>query len=160
MTMADIPPNYPELLGTAEVAELLDSTKSRITQMLRDGILPTPIVTLASGPVWDAEAIEQFAKTWDRQGGRVRPLKHRYVELTYRLPGDRTEHWMAVLTEAGSPKDALVKAIAEVKAQHPEARRIEEFMQRTITPKKARAIAVQFTDGTWPGWNFRDSRVA
>lgn len=150
-----------KLLGAKEVGDKLGVSKSRVTQLRTEGILPTPIADLASGPVWDAEAISEFKKSWTRQGGRVRPVKHRYVEMAfYDDTNEPQPRFMAVLVDAATPNEAVIEAKAEVKAKHPNARRISEFMQRTITAKKAKLIQAQFDNKTWEGWDFGRGEVA
>lgn len=76
---------------------------------------------------------------------------HRYVEVSYDL-GEDTSRFMAVLTVADSPEQAVEDAAAHVRRRHPDATNIEEFMQRTVTEDKVAAIRRQFDNRTWEGW--------
>jgi chromosome partitioning protein len=51
-----------ELLGLAEVAELLGSTKQNVANWrARREDFPEPVATLKSGPVWNADSILEWA---------------------------------------------------------------------------------------------------
>lgn len=64
-------PNFPELVGAAEVGELLGVTRQRVHQLhtQRDDF-PPPIVQLRMGPLWLKSAVEVWAETWERRPGR------------------------------------------------------------------------------------------
>lgn len=64
-------PNFPQLLGAAEVGELLDVSRQRVHQLhtQRDDF-PPAIVQLRMGPLWLKTAIEAWAATWERKPGR------------------------------------------------------------------------------------------
>lgn len=47
-----------DLVGTKEAAEVLGVTPNTITQRIRRGRFPQPIVTLSCGPIWHREDIE------------------------------------------------------------------------------------------------------
>lgn len=65
-------PTYPDMLGAAEVAELLGVSKQRVMELRDAGRLPEPISQLRAGPVWVRPAIERFVETWERKPGRPR----------------------------------------------------------------------------------------
>ena len=67
-------PSLPALVGTFEVAALLGVSRQRVSELSRAGHFPTPLATLASGPVWMEAAIVRFAESWDRSPGR-RPTR-------------------------------------------------------------------------------------
>lgn len=62
----------PELVGVAEIAEILDVTKQRASVITQRNDFPAPLARLASGPVWRAGAVASFKTTWRRQPGRPR----------------------------------------------------------------------------------------
>ena len=64
--------NFPDLVGTTEVAELLGVTRQRIHELRKAGRFPEPMVELAAGPIWLRPAIESFDKQWERKVGRPR----------------------------------------------------------------------------------------
>lgn len=76
----------------------------------------------------------------------------RYVELTYREGGSDEVQFRAHVVEAGSPRDAVEEATRNLKAAHPRATEVEEFMQRVVTPGKAESIRRKMGEGTWTGW--------
>jgi prophage regulatory protein len=62
------------VLGLKEVAALLGVSRQRATQLVRDyEDFPAPVADLASGRVWDREAVERWAVAHkDRRPGRPR----------------------------------------------------------------------------------------
>lgn len=80
-------------------------------------------------------------------------LKHRYVELTYYIRLDQVKFY-GVVTRADTPTEALEQAIEKCREDIPQAKNIEEFMQRVITEKKAVTIKDAMQQGTWDGWDF------
>ncbi len=55
------------LVGVAEVARMLGLTRQRIHQLKRDPDgFPQPTVRLATGPVWERSAIEEWAERTGR----------------------------------------------------------------------------------------------
>jgi hypothetical protein len=56
-----------ELVGTAEIAEMLGVTNQRVDQLSRTESFPAPIAVLAAGRIWQREAIER----WAREAGRI-----------------------------------------------------------------------------------------
>jgi len=68
-------PNARELLGVIELANLLNVSRQRASELARTGSgFPRPIVLLASGPVWDRAMIARYVEHWDRRP-RGRPRK-------------------------------------------------------------------------------------
>jgi hypothetical protein len=65
-------PNYPEVVGVAEVAEMLGVSKQRVSELARSKRFPSALYELAAGPVWVKPAIERFADAWERKPGRPR----------------------------------------------------------------------------------------
>lgn len=63
-------PNYPDLVGVAEVAKMLNVTKQRISALRTKPHFPAPLAELDSGPVWDRTALGNFLATWTRKTGR------------------------------------------------------------------------------------------
>ena len=68
-------PNFPRLVGVAEIAELLGVSKQRVSELRREEWFPPPLRELAAGPVWTHDSIKRFVKTWPRKPGR--PKKSR-----------------------------------------------------------------------------------
>lgn len=70
-------PNVPELVGVAEVAQLLHVSKQRASEVARSKVFPRPIAELASGPIWKKVAILRHATQWSRKPGRpAKQLAH------------------------------------------------------------------------------------
>lgn len=73
-------PNFPEVLGTTEVAELLGVTRQRLHQLRSTGRFPAPMVDLAATPLWLKTTIDSFLETWNRSGGRPKAQWKRVLE--------------------------------------------------------------------------------
>lgn len=54
--------DMPELVGLAEVSEILGISKQAINTYMQRGKFPDPIQRLASGPIWIREQIEDYKK--------------------------------------------------------------------------------------------------
>lgn len=66
-------PVIPELIGTAELAEILGVSRPRASQVQATAPgFPAPVAMLRSGPVWTRPSINLFLETWARKGGRPR----------------------------------------------------------------------------------------
>jgi hypothetical protein len=63
-------PNTPDLVGIAELAELVGVTRQRASTLARRPGFPEPLAELASGPVWDLRMVERFVRSWARKPGR------------------------------------------------------------------------------------------
>lgn len=53
-----------DILGTAEVAEVLNVSKQRIRVIRQMKDFPEPIKNLASTPLWDRAEVLEFLKVW------------------------------------------------------------------------------------------------
>jgi hypothetical protein len=74
-------PLFPEVVGVAELAALLDVAPQRASALKDRNGFPPPIATLKSGPIWVRANVEHFARTWDRKPGRPRNVeKHLALE--------------------------------------------------------------------------------
>jgi hypothetical protein len=51
-----------EVWGFAEVAEFLDVSRQRATILVNRPDFPAPVQTLASGRIWLAEAVREWAR--------------------------------------------------------------------------------------------------
>ncbi|MGH9013084.1 MAG: hypothetical protein ACRDZ1_03975 [Acidimicrobiia bacterium] len=67
-------PNFPELVGVSEIAELLGVTRQRASALAQTREFPSPVATLASGPVWTRPSLNRFVEEWPRKDGRPRKL--------------------------------------------------------------------------------------
>jgi hypothetical protein len=64
-------PNFPELLGISEIADILDVSRQRAHALAGQGKdFPEPVARLASGPVWTRPSINRFVEEWQRKPGR------------------------------------------------------------------------------------------
>lgn len=63
----------PQLAGIAELAELLEVSKQRVTQLRARDDFPLPIQELAAGPVWRLADLSTFQEGWQRKPGRPWP---------------------------------------------------------------------------------------
>jgi hypothetical protein len=69
-------PTVPELVGVSEVAQLLNVSRQRASELARGANFPTPVARLASGPVWARITLDRFVESWNRTPGR-RPAQTR-----------------------------------------------------------------------------------
>src|SRR4051794_33183639 len=55
----------PMLAGVQEIAELLNVTRQRVHQIIRndDSGFPAPVAELASGDIWDLRAVQKWKRT-------------------------------------------------------------------------------------------------
>lgn len=67
--------NLPELVGVSEIAELLDVTRQRASALAKRPDFPSPIASLASGPVWTRPSLNRFVDEWPRKEGRPPKLR-------------------------------------------------------------------------------------
>lgn len=63
-------PTLPELVGSAEAAEMLGVSRQRVHQLRTATAFPAPLFELRTGPIFDAEAVRRFAAEWNRKPGR------------------------------------------------------------------------------------------
>ncbi|MGI8524145.1 MAG: helix-turn-helix transcriptional regulator [Nocardioides sp.] len=64
-------PTLPRLVSAPEVAEMLGGvSRQRVHQLRAHKSFPAPVFELKTGPIWDARAIERFARDWARKPGR------------------------------------------------------------------------------------------
>jgi hypothetical protein len=60
----------PQLVGVAEVANLLKVSRQRASELAQSAMFPPPVARLSAGPIWLRSSIVAFAKAWDRRPGR------------------------------------------------------------------------------------------
>jgi predicted DNA-binding transcriptional regulator AlpA len=65
-------PPFPELVGTAEVAEMLGVSRQRVNALTAHPDFPRPVAELAAGKVWRKGDLSRFAEEWARRPGRPR----------------------------------------------------------------------------------------
>jgi hypothetical protein len=56
-----------DILGTAEVAALLECPKQQIHTLRKRSDFPIPVATIAATPLWDRNDIITFKTTWVRR---------------------------------------------------------------------------------------------
>lgn len=57
-------------VGVSEIANMLGVTRQQVSQYKFHGKLPDPEVTLAQGPLWDKQVIEDFISVVGISDGR------------------------------------------------------------------------------------------
>jgi predicted DNA-binding transcriptional regulator AlpA len=60
-----------QLVGAAEVAEILGVSRQRVTQLTARPDFPAPVAVLAMGKVWARDDVERWAEERDRRLGRL-----------------------------------------------------------------------------------------
>lgn len=64
----------PRLVGVSEIAQILDVSRQRVSELRTREDFPAPIVELAAGPVWNETMLQLFLAGWDRKPGRPRKV--------------------------------------------------------------------------------------
>jgi len=59
------------VLGTAEVAAVLECPKQQIYALRNGSAFPQPVRTLAATPLWDLNEILTFKASWKRRAPKV-----------------------------------------------------------------------------------------
>jgi hypothetical protein len=70
-------PNYPELVGIAELAELAGVSQQRASVLASRPDFPKPIARLRSGPVFDLRQVSSLVEKWSRRPSRPAKAKQR-----------------------------------------------------------------------------------
>lgn len=65
-------PNFPRLVGVAEIAEILGTSRQRASEVTHKDSFPAPVAELAMGAVWREPDIRRFVAAWERKPGRPR----------------------------------------------------------------------------------------
>lgn len=64
-------PAVPELVGFAEIAEMLEVSRQRAAQLAREHAdFPPAVVATKTGPLRTRAAVEDWASRWERKSGR------------------------------------------------------------------------------------------
>jgi hypothetical protein len=63
-------PAFPELVGVAEIAEMIGVNRQRASAMQSKRDFPAPVAVLRAGPVWRRGDLTRFVESWDRRPGR------------------------------------------------------------------------------------------
>ena len=144
-----------DLVGVAEVAELLGWDRRRVSVYHARGLLPAPLAVLRSGPVWHRQDIEAFARGEMPTTCRdLRPLTMSAPPRTHRL-------WEASICVAAAaeamfrlgarprpadfdaqPAEALVEAAAA------------EHLERSLVLGAEQAVLwlLSWREDAWPAW--------
>lgn len=56
-----------DIVGTAEVASILNCPKQQIHALRKRADFPAPIVQLSATPLWNAQQIIEFGSNWKRR---------------------------------------------------------------------------------------------
>jgi predicted DNA-binding transcriptional regulator AlpA len=62
-----VAPVTQELVGVAEIAEMLGVTRQRVHQLTKAPEFPRPVAELSAGSIWAREDVER----WARASGRL-----------------------------------------------------------------------------------------
>jgi predicted nucleotidyltransferase len=89
-----------DVVGVAEVSELLGVSKARVRQLARTLGFPEPAARLAAGPIWERSDIRRWKREWPRRTGR--PPRTRSA---WTVPG-----LVAVLRSALAPVSGIEEA--------------------------------------------------
>jgi predicted DNA-binding transcriptional regulator AlpA len=62
--------NFPSILGTTEVTELLGVSRQRLHELRNTGRFPAPAYEVAATPLWIRSTVDSFLVGWERKPGR------------------------------------------------------------------------------------------
>ena len=62
MVTTKYPAGAMELMGVAEIADLLDVSTQRVDQIARTDAFPAPVAVLTMGRIWKQTDVERWAK--------------------------------------------------------------------------------------------------
>jgi hypothetical protein len=85
-------PTHPDIIGVAELADMLEVTKQRASELARQQSFPRPFVLLASGPVWLEPTVRRFVNEWERRPGRPRSREVSLVDGIQAGVWDKVNH--------------------------------------------------------------------
>lgn len=94
---------YPVLLGVTELAQLLNVSKQRASELARLPHFARPVAQLASGPVWDNSMIQTFVADWSRKPGRPRTVLSDADAEALEGVGAEARHWDKETMHPGHP---------------------------------------------------------
>lgn len=63
-------PAFPPIGGVSEVAEVLEVSRQRISELRQRPDFPAPVTTIKAGPIWRLGDLSRFADEWERKVGR------------------------------------------------------------------------------------------
>lgn len=107
-------PVSSELVGTLEIAHLLNVSRQRADQLTKlDPMFPSPAAELAAGRVWDAESVRTWARFRERPMAEESDLLSRRVQAAVRGVMDAARDVLATPTKKGAQK-ALRAALDEL----------------------------------------------
>jgi hypothetical protein len=86
-------PNFPELVGVSEIADILGVTRQRASALAKSADFPAPVATLASGPVWTRPSLNRFVDRWPRRDGRPPKLATLTRELLREITARPVPAW-------------------------------------------------------------------
>lgn len=105
-------PNFPELIGVTEIAELAGVTRQRASKLAQSHGFPAAVAQLASGPVWTRPSLDRFLEEWQRKPGR--PSAHitagDLVDLAMPVCFKLLHPWRAEGSSKLLPADAIFTA--------------------------------------------------
>jgi len=62
--------NFPSILGTTEVTELLGVSRQRLHELRNSRRFPAPAYEVAATPLWIRSTVDSFLAGWERKPGR------------------------------------------------------------------------------------------
>jgi hypothetical protein len=83
--------NFPELVGVAELADILGVTRQRASELARSKTFPHPVARLKSGPVWIKSTVARHAEGVPRRAGRPSVVADAKAILAY-MAMNRSAH--------------------------------------------------------------------
>lgn len=68
-------PVFPAVVGISEIADLLEVSRQRASELQHRAGFPAPVVRLKSGPIWLRANLDAFVEGWSNRGRAGRPAR-------------------------------------------------------------------------------------
>jgi hypothetical protein len=81
-------PAVPELVGVAEIAQILGVSVARAAAVVKSDQFPAPVAKLIAGEVWTRPSLDGFVEMWTSQPAGAHQLATVIEHARYRLHGD------------------------------------------------------------------------
>ena len=102
-------PTFPDVVGVAEVLQMLGISKQRLSQLRQAGRFPEPMLELKATPLWLRSGIEGFMQ-WRRDEGRPRAPRRflvQHLDMGEGKNGANWTRWADTLEEAVAAANAV-----------------------------------------------------
>ncbi len=82
VSLSDVVAEDADLVGVAELSDLLQVSVQRASTLARSPGFPAPIAMLRSGPIWHRPTVARFLSSWKRRPGRPSVSRRQSLKRT------------------------------------------------------------------------------